>query len=229
MRIADRLVQVQERIERAAARAGRQASDVTLVAVSKTFDAGSVVEAADAGATDFGENKAQELKRKVAMVDREVRWHFVGRLQTNKVKDVVGCELIHSVDTEKLAEAISRRAIAAGIEQRVLVEVNVAGDQSKAGIPAEKAAGLVRRVAQLEGLVLAGLMTIPPYPQDAEDSRPHYRRLAELRADLAGELPEATELSMGMTRDLEVAVEEGATLVRVGEAIFGQRGRPVPG
>lgn len=228
MTIAERLVRVRERIEKAAVAAGRSPSDVTLIAVSKTFDAATVVEAVEAGATDFGENKAQELKRKASMVDREVRWHFVGRLQTNKVKDVVGCELIHSVDSVKLAEAISRRAEGAGVPQRVLVEVNVAGDEHKAGIVADRALDLAHRVAELDGLVLAGLMTVPPYPEDPEDSRPPYRDLAEVGQRLVREIPYATELSMGMTRDLEVAVQEGATLVRVGEAIFGPRRSPAP-
>ncbi|MDQ3956014.1 MAG: YggS family pyridoxal phosphate-dependent enzyme [Actinomycetota bacterium] len=223
MTIAQRLAQVRERIEKAAVATGRSSSDLTLVAVSKTFDAAAVIEAAAAGATDFGENKAQELKRKASMVEVDVRWHFVGRLQTNKVKDVIGCELIHSVDSARLAEAIARRA--AGGRQRVLVEVNVAGDESKAGIDAEQALDLARRVAELEGLVLAGLMTMPPYPQDPEESRPPYKKLAALGKQLVREFPQATELSMGMTRDLEVAVEEGATLVRVGEAIFGPRPR----
>jgi PLP dependent protein len=228
MTITDRLAQVNERIQKAAARASRDPSDITLIAVSKTFDAGSVIEAAEAGVTDFGENKAQELKRKLAMVDRDVRWHFVGRLQTNKVKEVVGCELIHSVDSAKLADAISRRAVARGEPQKVLVEVNVAGDDSKAGIGAGEALELARAVSELEGLVLAGLMTIPPYPENPEDSRPPYKRLAEIGERLGREFPEATQLSMGMTRDLEVAVEEGATLVRVGEAIFGPRRKSAP-
>ena len=224
MTIAQRLAQVRERIEKAAVAAGRSSSEITLVASSKTFDAAAVIEAASAGAADFGENKAQELKRKASMVEADVRWHFVGRLQTNKVKDVVGCELIHSVDSDKLAEAIARRA-AGRTPQRVLVEVNVAGDERKAGIDAEQALDLAHRVAELEGLVLAGLMTVPPYPEDPEQSRPPYRKLAALGEQLVRQFPEATELSMGMTRDLEVAVEEGATLVRVGEAIFGPRPR----
>ena len=224
MTIAQRLAQVRERIEKAAVARGRSSTEITLVAVSKTFDAAAVIEAAAAGVTDFGENKAQELKRKASMVGADVRWHFVGRLQTNKVKDVVGCELIHSVDSAKLAEAIARRALGGG-PQRVLVEVNVAGEKSKAGIEAERALDLARRVVELEGLVLAGLMTVPPYPEDPEQSRLPYKKLAALGEQLVREFPEATELSMGMTRDLEVAVEEGATLVRVGEAIFGPRPR----
>lgn len=222
MTIAQRFTQVRARIENAALAAGRSSSEITLVAVSKTFDAAAVMEAAAAGATDFGENKAQELKRKASMVEADVRWHFVGRLQTNKVKDVVGCELIHSVDSARLAEAIARRAAGRG-PQKVLIEVNVAGDESKAGIEAEQALDLAGRVAELEGLVLAGLMTVPPYPEDPEQSRPPYRKLAALGGQLVRRFPQATELSMGMTRDLEVAVEEGATLVRVGEAIFGPR------
>jgi pyridoxal phosphate enzyme (YggS family) len=222
--VAARVAGVRARIADAATRAGRRAEDVRLVAVSKTFPPAAILDAIGAGVTDLGENRAQELSSKAAAIGERARWHFVGHLQTNKVRTVVGvAALIHSVDRLEVAEAIARRARSAGTTQDVLVEVNVSGEASKHGVDPEGALALARAVAALEGLRVRGLMTMPPYPEVAEASRPYYRELARLGAELAPHLRAAEELSMGMTRDFEVAIEEGATIVRVGEAIFGAR------
>lgn len=213
-----------DRVARAAERSGRRPEDVTLVAIAKTFPVHVVEEAIAAGIGDVGENRAQELRDKVAALGDRVRWHFVGHLQTNKVRNVVGgIVLLHSVDRYALAEAVARRARSLEIVQDILLEVNVSGEPSKHGVEPAAARELASEVAALEGVRVRGLMTMPPLTDDPEDSRPYFRHLAALRDDLAGSLPEATELSMGMTRDFEVAVEEGATLVRIGEAIFGPR------
>ncbi|MGH2792283.1 MAG: YggS family pyridoxal phosphate-dependent enzyme [Actinomycetota bacterium] len=224
MTAAERLKAVRSSIEAAALRSGRGPSAVTLVAVSKTWPADVALEAIRAGVTDLGENRAQEFKEKVALLEGKARWHFIGHLQTNKVRQVVGaCELIHSVDRRALAEAIDRRASTRGLVQDVLIEVNVAGDPNKHGIEPGKAVALAAEVDALAGLRVRGLMTMPPYPEDPEESRPYYKELAALSEQLLEELPQAAELSMGMSRDFEIAVEEGATLVRIGTAIFGPR------
>lgn len=224
MSLDERLRAVRDRIGEAAVRSGRSASDVTLVAVSKSFSADAVLEAIAAGAVDFGENRAQELREKAAVIGGGARWHFVGHLQSNKVRHVVGTAvLIHSVDRIGVAEQIARRARALGIVQDVLIEVNVSGEGAKHGIDPGRAAALATDVAGLEGVRLRGLMTMPPWPHDPEDSRPYYKELAALRDGIAARIAGATELSMGMTRDFEVAIEEGATLVRVGEGVFGSR------
>lgn len=224
MILAERLADVRERIADAAGRVGRDPKDVVLVAVSKTFGPDAIIEALAAGIHDFGENRAQELRQKAPVLGDRVRWHFVGHLQTNKVRHVVGtAALIHSVDRFGLAEALARRARSLGTVQDVLIQVNVAGERSKEGVEPEQAAALAEKVAALDGIEVAGLMTMPPYPHDAEDSRPYYAHMRELRDVVTRVVPGATELSMGMSRDLEVAVEEGATFVRIGEAIFGPR------
>ena len=224
MTVVERLKVVRASIENAARRSGRSPSDVTLVAVSKTWPADVALEAISAGVTDLGENRAQEFKEKASLLEGKARWHFIGHLQTNKVRQVVGaCELIHSVDRLALAEAIDRRASARGLVQDVLIEVNVADDPSKHGIEPARAIALAEEVDAMAGVKVRGLMTMPPYPDEPEESRPYYKELAALSKQLLVELPEAAELSMGMTRDFEVAVEEGATVVRIGTAIFGPR------
>lgn len=226
MTIQQRLREVQGRIADAAARAGRDASDVTLIAVSKTFPSHVIADALDSGIVDLGENRAQELKEKAAVLGPRPRWHFIGHLQTNKVRQVVGiASVIHSVDRVGLGEAISRRAETLGITQEVLIEVNISGEASKHGLEPPQALPLADELADFPNLRVRGLMTIPPYPEKAEDSRPLYQDLARLAEALRKRWPDATELSMGMTRDFEIAVEEGATMVRVGEAIFGPRTR----
>ena len=224
--IARRWSDVRSRVADAARTAGRSPDDVRIVAVSKTFGLDAIEEAVAAGIVDLGENRAQELKEKSAVVDGRVHWHFIGHLQSNKVRTVVGvAELIHSVDRLGVAEAIARRASTLGLTQRVLVEVNVAGETSKAGIEPGRALHLCEQIAALHGVDLCGLMTMPPLPERPEDSRPHYESLRELSDQVRASVPSVTLLSMGTTRDLEVAVAEGATHLRVGEAIFGARRR----
>jgi PLP dependent protein len=218
--LVERLAGVRQRITSAAANSGRAESEITLVAVSKTFPAEVVVEAVAAGVSDIGENRAQELRDKVALLGSLARWHFVGHLQRNKVRQVVGnCVLIHSVDSQGVAAEIAARARSRGLVQEVLIEVNVSGESSKHGVAPGEISGLLAHVENLEGIRATGLMTIPPWPEDPEQSRPFYRELAALARSNGLE-----RLSMGMTRDFEVAIGEGATLIRVGEAIFGARG-----
>lgn len=226
MTIDRRWHEVRERVAEAATSARRDPKDICIVAVSKTFGSDALAEAVAAGVTDLGENRAQELKEKRAALGDAVRWHFIGHLQSNKVRAVVGvAALIHSVDRIGIAEAISRRALALGIRQEVLIEVNVAGESTKQGIEPGRALRLCEDASRLEGISVRGLMTMPPLPADPEDSRPYYRELRELGEAVQAAVPEASLLSMGTTRDLEVAVGEGATHVRVGEAIFGPRRR----
>jgi len=212
--IADRADEVRARLERAAARAGRRPDEVTLVAVSKAQPVAAVRGAHAAGLRAFGENYVQEWAEKAAMLaDLELAWHFIGHLQRNKAKEVAGrVALIHGVDSPALAEALARRAPAT---QDVLVEVNVAGETTKSGIAPAELAPLLEAMARLPQIRCRGLMAIPPPDQD---NRLHFRALAALAR--AHGLP---ELSMGMSDDFEVAVEEGATIVRVGTAIFGPR------
>jgi PLP dependent protein len=222
--IGSRVSAVRSRIDAAARHAGRDPSEVRLVAVSKGFPAHAIVEALHAGVIDFGENRAQELARKMETLGDRARWHFVGALQRNKVRTVVGATaLIHSIDRTEVADAVSRRALALGRVQPVLVEVNVSGEASKSGVPEERAPQLAEAVAALEGVELKGFMTIPPWGEDPEAARPVFERLASLRRNVSAVVPSAVELSMGMTHDFEVAVECGATIVRIGEAIFGSR------
>lgn len=224
MTIADNIRAVLDRIEAAALRARRSPDEITLVAVAKTFPADVVLAAIAAGITDIGENRAQELKEKVAVLGDRARWHFVGHLQTNKVRNVIGrTHLVHSVDRFGVAEAISRRALSLGTEQAILIEVNVGGETSKHGVEPPRAVALAEEVDRLDGVAVMGLMTIPPATTDPDGSRVYFKDLSALRDELVTRIPAATELSMGMTRDFEVAVEEGATIVRVGEAIFGPR------
>lgn len=226
MSIVDRYRVVGERIAAAARRAGRDPEDVLLVAVSKDFPASAVVEAMEAGMRDFGENRAQELRQKAPIVGAGVTWHFVGHLQTNKVRLVVGlAEVVHSVDRFGLAEAIARRARGDDMQQDVLLEVNVSGERTKHGLDAAQAHAAALEISGLEGIAVKGLMTMPPLAPNPEDARPFFREIASLRDRIASDLPDAVHLSMGMSRDYEVAIEEGATMVRVGEAIFGPRRR----
>ncbi|HWC14265.1 MAG TPA: YggS family pyridoxal phosphate-dependent enzyme [Actinomycetota bacterium] len=225
MTIAERVARVQRRIQDACAGAGRSPDEVTLVAIGKTFPAHVVRAALDAGVPDLGENRAQELREK-ALVITDARWHFVGALQTNKVRQVVGvAQLIHSVDRIGVAEAIARRARSIGRVQDVLIEVNIGREPSKSGVDPAAVEALADETTRLEGVRLRGLMAIPPATADPEQARAWFRELRALRDRLAETNGHACELSMGMSRDLEVAVEEGATLVRVGEAIFGPRNR----
>lgn len=221
--IPERLAAVRARIAAAAHDAGRDPTAVRIVAVSKFQPAAAVATAFAAGQMDIGESRAQELTAKLDQVPDGVRWHFVGRLQRNKVNDVVGrVDLIHSVDRTRLAEAIAARAQRIGVVQRVLLQVNVAGEERKGGTRPGDLAALAERVAGLDGVEPTGLMTIPPL--DA-DPAPVFERLRALRAQLAATFPGIVELSMGMSADMEAAVAHGATIVRIGTAIFGARPR----
>lgn len=225
-RVAARLAEAQRRVSAAAERAGRARTAVTLVAVSKGVGLERVVAARRAGQVDFGESRAQELRAKAGHVDPGLRWHFVGRLQRNKVKDVVGLvSLIHSIDRVELAEAVAERARRQARVQRVLVQVNACEDPTKGGCLPEEAPGLVAGVGAMDGIACQGLMTIAPLHADP---RPAFTCLRELRDDLRARFPEVAHLSMGMSDDFEVAVEEGATIVRLGEAVFGPRPRAGP-
>lgn len=228
MTIAANLASVSDRIDAAARRAGRDPASVTLVAVSKTFGLDAIEAAIAAGVTDLGENRAQEFKQKVAVLGRRARWHFVGHLQTNKVRSVVGAScLIHSVDRFGLAEAVARRAIGMETVQNVLIEVNIARDPKKHGADPAAAAALAHEVDRLNGISVTGLMAMAPFTDDPETTRPYFAELASIGGALEDGLGRRLELSMGMTRDFEVAIEEGATIVRVGEAIFGSRAATV--
>jgi len=217
--IADRIARVRARIASAAERAGRDPSEVTLIGVSKTHGVDAVASAFGAGLRDFGENRVQEAAPKIAAVRAQgvaAEWHLVGHLQTNKVRAALECfDILHSVDSERLAVAVSR---AAPRPIRILIEVNVAGEASKHGVAPAEAAPLAERIGALANLDVLGLMTVAPNADDPEDVRPVFRELRRL-----GDAIGLRELSMGMTDDYEVAVEEGATLVRVGRAIFGPR------
>ncbi len=225
--IADHLAAVHERIRQAAERAGRDPAAVRLVAVSKTRPAADVEAAAQAGQRLFGENYVQELVAKATAVTQPVEWHYIGHLQSNKVRQLAGIvTMIHSVDRLSLAEEISRQWGRLGSCCDVLVQVNVAQEASKSGTSTDEALSLVQQVATLPHLRVRGLMTMPPFFDDPQAARPYFRQLRLLSEQIrAAELPgaELDELSMGMSGDFEVAIEEGATLVRVGTAIFGER------
>jgi pyridoxal phosphate enzyme (YggS family) len=228
--IAENLERVREQIEKAAAKGGRSVDDVDLVAISKTHEAGKVREAIEAGQTLFGENKVQEARVKIPELPSNTRWHFVGHLQKNKIRHALPLfELIHSVDSLALAQDVNRIAEEEGLHPRVLLEVNVAGEGSKFGFPPDKLRGEMESLLALPRLSILGLMCIPPIADEAEASRKYFVVLRELRDRVQKEFHvDLAQLSMGMTQDFAVAVEEGATLVRVGTAIFGERTRRKP-
>lgn len=228
--IADGIRRVTDELRAACLRAGRAEDAARLVAVSKRKPVEAIRAALAAGQQDFGENYAQELRDKAReLADADgLRWHYIGPLQKNKVKYVVGtATLVHAVDSSGLVDALQRRAASMDVVQDVLVQVNLAGEVQKAGVSESELDGLVEHFAQTPQLRLRGLMLMPPWDPDPEAGRPLFRRLATLRDQLAaGGAPDnvvVTELSMGMSHDFAVAVEEGATLVRVGTAIFGER------
>jgi hypothetical protein len=227
MTIAANLKKVVERISSAALKSGRDPDSVRLVAVSKTKAAPLVNEAVRAGQRLFGENYAQELVAKSEEVAETVEWHFIGYLQSNKVRQIAGLvTMIHSVDRLSLAEEIDRQWGRLGLSCDVLIEVNIAGEETKSGTTAGEILDLVRRISLLSNVRIRGLMTMPPYFEDPESARPYFRKLRLLAEEIAmAGIPgvEMDELSMGMSGDFEAAIEEGATLVRVGTAIFGER------
>ena len=220
---------IYERIEQAAAEAGRDPGTVRLVAVSKTKPVGLVAEALAAGHTRFGENYVQEARGKIEeLSDTAAEWHFIGHLQTNKAKYVVKLfDLIHSVDSTRLADAINKEAVKIGKIQDVLIQVNISGEETKSGSAPEETMELVRHVSGLDHLALRGFMTMPPFFDDPDRARPVFAELRRIRDAVVAAAPgigALEELSMGMTGDFEAAIAEGATLVRVGTAIFGSRG-----
>jgi len=225
--IRENIAAVESEIAYACERAGRDRSGVTLIAVSKTKPPEMLREAYDAGIRDFGENKVQELMDKMPVMPEDIRWHMIGHLQRNKVKYVVGrVWMIHSVDSLRLAEEISREAVKQQVTVRILLEVNVAGEESKYGVTLKEAVSLVEAVAKLPGIHIEGLMTIAPNVEKAEENRIYFKNLRHLSVDISRKNIDNVNmnvLSMGMTGDYSVAVEEGATCVRVGTGIFGHR------
>jgi pyridoxal phosphate enzyme (YggS family) len=226
--VAENLERVREQIAQAAAKCGRSVEDVDLVAISKTHDAEKVRQAIEAGQSLFGESRVQEARVKIPDLPSSARWHFVGHLQKNKIRHALPLfELIHSVDSLALAQDINRIAEEEGLHPRVLLEVNVAGEGSKFGFTPETLRAELESLLALSRLSILGLMTIPPFAEEAEASRKYFVELRELRDRVQTEFHvDLAQLSMGMTQDYTVAVEEGATLVRVGTAIFGERSKP---
>ena len=221
-------ISIQQRIERSAKECGRDPESIRLVAVGKTQTANRVREAIGAGATIIGENYIQEAREKFdQLVDLDVKWHFIGHLQSNKAKYAVRMfDLIHSVDSIKLAKELNKQAKKIGKHQSILVQVNIGDAPSKSGLAEKDAAEHIVRIAEMENLHIHGLMTMPPFYDDPEKARPYFSALRRLRDSLASNTrltPDFKELSMGMTGDFEVAIHEGATLVRIGTALFGAR------
>lgn len=225
--IKDNLAEVKENIVSACQRAGRDSQEVTLIAVSKTKPVAMLQEAYAAGARDFGENKVQELMDKFPQLPEDIRWHMIGHLQRNKVKYIVDkVYLIHSVDSLRLAEEISLQAQKKKVEVNILIEVNVAQEESKFGTATQDAMELVEAIAKLPALHIKGLMTIAPFVEDSELNREYFQKLKQLSVDISRKNIDNVSmsiLSMGMTGDYTVSVEEGATHVRVGTGIFGER------
>ncbi|MBQ6389971.1 MAG: YggS family pyridoxal phosphate-dependent enzyme [Mogibacterium sp.] len=229
MSIQDRYTEIVSRIHQAAARSGRKPEDITLVAVTKTHTPEEINQAIDAGATDIGENRVQELLEKYDKV-KPVRWHLIGHLQTNKVKNIIDkVVMIHSVDSLRLAQEINKRAAAAGLVMDILIEINSAMEETKSGIASGDLRELVSSItAECANVRVRGLMCIPPMAVEPEDARPYFIEARELFEEMkTWDLPEERfcpdVLSMGMSGDFEVAVEEGSTIVRVGSSIFGPR------
>ncbi len=218
---------VKDNIEKACHKTGRNVSDVNLIAVSKTKPIEALMEAYDAGCRDFGENKVQELTYKYEQLPKDIRWHMIGHLQRNKVKYIVGkVALIHSVDSYRLAEEISKEAVKKNVNVDILVEVNVAEEESKFGTTTQDAIELVEKIAALPGIFVKGLMTIAPYVEKEEENRQYFVNLRQLSVDIKNKNIDNVSmdiLSMGMTGDYCTAIEEGATYVRVGTGIFGDR------
>ncbi len=226
--IAENLKNLRKHIEQTCQKCGRRSEDVQLVAVSKTFPAEAVQEAVSAGHIDFGENYVQELQEKRQVLAKHpLHWHFIGHLQSNKAKYIAEyIHLIHSVDDISLGKEISKRAERFGRVQDVLVEVRTTDEATKYGVPPKQTIALLKELSQLQYLQVCGLMTMGPFSDDPNDSRQSFRQLAELKREIVSEGIENVQmhhLSMGMTHDFEVAIEEGSTIVRIGTAIFGRR------
>ncbi|WP_296117935.1 YggS family pyridoxal phosphate-dependent enzyme [uncultured Eubacterium sp.] len=225
--LRENLQKVEENIEAACKRAGRDRSEVTLIAVGKTKPVEMLQEVYDTGIREFGENKVQEMMDKYEVLPKDIHWHMIGHLQRNKVKYLMGkAALIHSVDSLRLAEEISAQSVKHNVTTDILIEVNIAGEESKFGTSKEEAIALVEDAAKLPNIHICGLMTIAPYVDDPEDNRKYFRGIRELSVDIKEKNIDNVDmciLSMGMSGDYEVAIEEGATMVRVGTGIFGAR------
>lgn len=225
--IETNLFQVQERIQAACRRSGRDPAEVTLIAVSKTKPLSDLMAAYEAGTRDFGENKVQEILAKAPVMPEDARFHMIGHLQRNKVKSVLKhAGLIHSVDSIRLAEQIQADAVREQLCTDILLEVNVAGEESKYGFAPAEVPGAVQQISRFSNIQICGLMTIAPFVKNSEENRPIFRNLKQLSVDIKGKNIDNVSmsvLSMGMTGDYEVAIEEGATMIRVGTGIFGTR------
>ena len=225
--LCENLKKVEENIAAACQKAGRDRSEVTLIAVSKTKPVDMLQTVYDQNIREFGENKVQEMCEKMEVLPKDIHWHMIGHLQTNKVKYIVGkTALIHSVDSLHLAKEIEKQAAKNNVIVPILIEVNIAEEESKFGIHKEETIALVREVAQMEHVHIRGLMTIAPYVENPEDNRPYFKEIRQLSVDIKEENIDNVDmdvLSMGMTGDYMVAIEGGATLVRVGTGIFGER------
>lgn len=225
--LEDNFREVKQRIEEACRRSGRDPKEVTLIAVSKTKPVEMLQEAYDFGTRIFGENKVQELTDKYEQMPKDIHWHLIGHLQRNKVKYIIDkVDLIHSVDSLRLAETIDKEAQKHGLIANILIEVNVAGEESKFGLAPEEVGEFVDQLAEFSHIKVCGLMTIAPFVENPEENRPYFQRLRKLSVDIAAKKVNNVTmsiLSMGMTNDFEVAVEEGATMVRVGTGLFGVR------
>ena len=225
--LAENIKTVEKNIKEACARANRSASDVTLIAVSKTKPVDMLCEVYDTGMREFGENYVQELVEKIDRLPKDIHWHMIGHLQRNKVKYIVGkVAMIHSVDSIRLAEAISKEAVKKDVTVDILIEVNVGMEENKFGITVESAYEDIKEMAKLPNIAIKGLMTSAPFVENSEDNRKYFRQLKQLSVDIQSKNIDNVDmgiLSMGMTNDYIVAIEEGATIVRVGTAIFGAR------
>ena len=223
----ENLNKIHENIVLAAKRAGRNPEDIQLIAVSKTYPASEIMRAIDCGCTDFGENKVQELTTKIEAINTPINWHLIGHLQTNKVKYIVGkTALVHSVDSLKLAHEIEKQSAKKDVITKILIEVNVAQEISKHGVKVEEVIPLIKEISKLQHVKVEGLMTVAPFVENPEDNRTIFRKLYDLSVDIQKQKFDNITmdiLSMGMSNDYEVAVEEGATHVRIGTAIFGYR------
>ena len=225
--LKENLTKVEENIQKACDKAGRKRSEVTLIAVSKTKPVEMLQEIYDEGIREFGENKVQEMCEKMELMPQDIKWNMIGHLQTNKVKYIIGkTSLIHSVDSLKLAEEIQKQAVKHDVTADILVEVNIANEESKFGLSKDETIQMVRDIAKLDHLKIKGLMTIAPFVENPEDNRLYFREIKQLSVDINNQNIDNVSmdvLSMGMTGDYMVAIEEGATMVRVGTGIFGER------
>ena len=225
--IKENIIEIQKKIQNACLRSGRREDEVTLIAVSKTKPLSMIEEAYQAGMMEFGENKPQEMRDKAKMLEHAVNWHMIGSLQTNKIKYVVGTAcMIHSVDSVSLASAIEKEAAKKNLIMDILLEVNMAEEETKHGFSESEVFSAISEIAQMPHIRIRGLMTVAPYTEFAEENRIYFRKMKELLVDINAKNIDNVymdSLSMGMSSDYEVAIEEGATMVRIGTGIFGER------